>query len=236
MAVSLDSLESLVKYDPPVSITTKSSKKKSKNEPTETESILNNILPPREWSKEGNLWISSVSSTPATRLDVINLQSKLDKKLLELQARETGICAVRESLYQQCFDELIRQITVNCSERGLLLLRVRDEIRMTTKSYQTLYESSVAFGIRKALRGEQEKEKLKQQIEDLKIDCKNLEDKTFTLQSSIEELEQTEAQKKQELKQRQEEEIQQLEAKVANLTEELEGALGGLPSKKKGKN
>ena len=33
--------------------------------------------------------------------------------------------------YAQTFDELIRQVTVNCAERGLLLLRVRDEIRMT---------------------------------------------------------------------------------------------------------
>lgn len=54
-------------------------------------------------------------------------------------------------------DELIRQVTVNCAERGLLLLRVRDEIRMTLAAYQTLYESSVAFGMRKALQAEQGK-------------------------------------------------------------------------------
>jgi len=41
-------------------------------------------------------------------------------------------------------------VTVNCAERGLLLLRVRDEIRMTIAAYQTLYESSIAFGMRKA--------------------------------------------------------------------------------------
>ena len=38
------------------------------------------------------------------------------------------------------------QVTINCAERGLLLLRVRDEMRMTIMAYQTLYESSVAFG------------------------------------------------------------------------------------------
>ena len=38
-------------------------------------------------------------------------------------------------------DELIRQVTVNSAERGLLLLRVRDEIRMTIDAYKTLYES-----------------------------------------------------------------------------------------------
>lgn len=53
-----------------------------------------------------------------------------------MQARETGICPIREELYAQCFDELIRQVTINCAERGLLLLRVRDEMRMTTAAYQ----------------------------------------------------------------------------------------------------
>ena len=44
-------------------------------------------------------------------------------KLQQRQARETGICPVRRELYSQCFDELIRQVTINCAERGLLLLR-----------------------------------------------------------------------------------------------------------------
>lgn len=129
-----------------------------------------------------------VSSTPATRLDVIHLQEKLDQQLQQrqvrtllccipftarhslncrhaaspavyscswtvasksqgqpgnfsvflavAQARETGICPVREELYSQCLDELIRQVTISCAERGLLLLRVRDEMRMTTAAYQ----------------------------------------------------------------------------------------------------
>merc|ERR1711871_1344078 len=92
---------------------------------------------------------------PATRLDVVTLQEKLDTQLQTRKARETGICPVREELYSQCFDELIRQITINCAERGLLLLRVRDELRMTVAAYQGLYESSVAYGMRKALRSEQ---------------------------------------------------------------------------------
>ncbi|CAG2065414.1 unnamed protein product, partial [Timema podura] len=117
----------------------------------ETEEILNSILPPKEWEEENQLWRQQVSSTPATRLDVINLQEQLDMRLQQRQARETGICPVRRELYTQCFDELIRQVTINCAERGLLLLRVRDEIRMTIAAYQTLYESSIAFGMRKAL-------------------------------------------------------------------------------------
>ena len=77
---------------------------------SETEEILDSILPPREWEEHGQLWRQSVSSTPATRLDVINLQEQLDQKLEQRQARETGICQVRRELYAQCFDELIRQV------------------------------------------------------------------------------------------------------------------------------
>merc|ERR1719468_1172940 len=123
----------------------------------QTDEILNSILPPREWTEGNQLWVQHVSSTPATRLDVINLQEELDKRLQQRQARETGICPVRRELYSQCFDELIRQITINCAERGLLLLRVRDEIRMTIASFHFLSESSVAFGMRKALMAEQSK-------------------------------------------------------------------------------
>ena len=42
---------------------------------------------------------------------------------------------IRRELYAQCFDELIRQTTVSCVERGLLLLRIRDEARMTLHAY-----------------------------------------------------------------------------------------------------
>ncbi|KAK1946591.1 inner dynein arm light chain [Phytophthora citrophthora] len=68
-----------------------------------TEDILNSILPPKEWTEDGQLWVQYVSSTPATRLDVVNLQEQLDLKLQQRQARETGICPVREELYAQCF-------------------------------------------------------------------------------------------------------------------------------------
>ena len=62
------------------------------------EEILNSILPPREWEHNGKLWRQRVSASPATRLDVMNLQEQLDQKLQQRQARETGICQVRGGL------------------------------------------------------------------------------------------------------------------------------------------
>ena len=43
------------------------------------------------------------------------------------------------------------QVTIECAERGLLFLRIRDEARMRIAGYQTLYESSLAFAVRKAV-------------------------------------------------------------------------------------
>lgn len=166
----------------------------------ETEEILNSILPPRCWEEDGQLWTQTVSSTPATRQDVTNLQEMLDLRLQQTQARETGVCPVRRELYRQCFDEIIREVTINCTERGLLLLRVRDEISMSMDSYETLYCSSVAFGLRKALQAQEGKEKLHEKvlnleavkeslqniITDMKIKAEQAERRNIELRSSEE--------------------------------------------------
>ena len=87
--------------------------------------------------------------------------------------------------YKNIPDELIRQITINCSERGLLLLRVRDEARMTVSSYETLYESSVAYGIRKALMAEQKKTELDAKIKSLRANKSDLQQQIDNLKSSM---------------------------------------------------
>ena len=66
---------------------------------------------------------------------MINLQESLDNELHKKGAREHGVCQVREELFKQIFDEMIRQITINCAERGFLLVRVRDEYRMLLAHY-----------------------------------------------------------------------------------------------------
>ncbi|GFQ72713.1 28 kDa inner dynein arm light chain, axonemal [Trichonephila clavata] len=172
---------SLVKYETPTLVTTreadgkatrrdsrlpnirdkpsspKSSRQDSKNKDHQVAEILDAILPPREFEDDGKLWIQPVSRTPATRLDVVNLAEKLDNRLIERNAREIGICPIRRELYDQCFDELIRQETLNCVERGLLFVRIRDELRMSLAAYENLYDSGVAFGIRKTLLSERGK-------------------------------------------------------------------------------
>lgn len=192
--------QSLVKYDTKIQVSTSlkgrgKSPRKGPGRPnvppdkTQIEDVLNSVLPPRESTEDGQLWVQYVSSTPATTQDVIKLQEQLDTLLEALQARETGICPVREELYSQAFDELIRQVTIICTERGLLLLRVRDELRMTIQAYQTLYESSIAYGMRKALQAEQWKAETDVRIKALTEECENLRKEVDQLEQEIEDIE-----------------------------------------------
>ncbi|XP_064207719.1 axonemal dynein light intermediate polypeptide 1 isoform X2 [Anguilla rostrata] len=187
------------------------------------EEILNAMLPPREWVDNSQLWVQQVSCTPCTRMDVVKLQELLDLKLQQRQARETGICPVRRELYTQCFDELIRQVTISCSERGLLLLRVRDEIRMTIAAYQTLYESSVAFGMRKALQAEQGKADLEKKILELESEKKDLERQVNEQKAKCEAIERRETERRQVEEKKHTEEIQFLKRTNQQLKAQLEG-------------
>jgi len=211
--------DSLVKYDPPLelgpappeamarrgqavkpmSLKAQLAKKTSlppvESKPN-TDDVLHALLPPREWIEDSKHYTQYVSNAPATRLDVIQLQEALDQRLMERQARETGICPVREELYSQCFDELIRQVTINCPERGLLLLRVRDEIRMSIAAYQTLYQSSVTFGTRKQLQSEQGKAETEQQIAEQEETKRQREARVVELKNKVEAIERREAERR----------------------------------------
>ena len=132
------------------------------------ETLLNFAIPPRESESEGQVFLQTASQTPSNREDVINLQKLLDERLAVRQAKESGICPIREELHDECFDEIIRQVTIDCAERGLLLARVRDEIKMTMSAYQTLYKGAVSFGVRKQMQTEKGKGELTAQLSDLR--------------------------------------------------------------------
>lgn len=82
-------------------------------------------------------------------------------------AKETGICNVREELYSQCMDELIRQITINCLQRGELLNHIKEQMKETINYYQKLYESSMGFAMRQVLREQKKRAKLEKREKDL---------------------------------------------------------------------
>lgn len=120
------------------------------------EDIVAAILPPREvLADDGTKLFQVVSLQPASRLDVIRLQETLDNRLVQRQAKEVGLCPIRSELYADTFDELIRQVTIDSPERGLLLLRIRDEARQNIMLHKALHQAGAAFGVRKQMSAEQ---------------------------------------------------------------------------------
>ncbi|XP_025407470.1 33 kDa inner dynein arm light chain, axonemal-like [Sipha flava] len=152
------------------------------NQGLKCDDVLNQILPAKEWEKDGKLYRQKLSNQPGTKLDMKNLNMKLNMYLKQFNAKEVGICPIKEQLYFQCFNEIIRQVTVNCPERGSMLIRVRDEIQKNLNSYQKLYESVITFGIRKSLLQKGQMNNLKTIRENLKTENEKLEaafDKTI---------------------------------------------------------
>lgn len=227
---------SLVAYEDPIALnSTEESKKDAK--PTgipksaanaQTEEILNSILPPRQWNTEtGAEWMQYVCKVPATRLDVIGVQEQMDSRLEERQARATGICPVREDLYEQGFDELIRQITLNQPERGLLMLRMRDEAKMTIDAYKTLYDSSITFGVRKQVQAEHGVSEMEDSIKSLESECKALNSDVLELRNKVEVIEKRETEVRSLMEKKRKEEIDFLKYQGQNLDQFLKSISGG---------
>ncbi|KAK3699749.1 hypothetical protein QZH41_015598, partial [Actinostola sp. cb2023] len=154
----------------------------------QTDEILNAILPPRN------------------NLICVSNNVKLEKQ--ESVQYDENCTPSALSLWDMFAYELIRQVTINCAERGLLLLRVRDEIRMTIAAYQTLYESSVAFGMRKALQAEQGKADMESKISELEDDKRELERQVNELKSKCDAIEKREAERRAAEEKKHAEEIQ----------------------------
>eukprot|EP00996_Jenningsia_fusiforme_P001646 NODE_2517_length_1180_cov_34.062776_g2299_i0.p1 GENE.NODE_2517_length_1180_cov_34.062776_g2299_i0~~NODE_2517_length_1180_cov_34.062776_g2299_i0.p1 ORF type:complete len:241 (+),score=75.25 NODE_2517_length_1180_cov_34.062776_g2299_i0:73-795(+) len=142
---------------------------------TPLQEAINRFIPPREWLEDTTRWVQQASSEPASRLDVVLLQEKLDELLIASGAKETGLCPLRRKFYDECFDELVRQVTVECLERGLLMLRIRDEMRAILENYRTLFESRMGFGFRLALKGELEMKENAEKIQKTDAHARDLE-------------------------------------------------------------
>lgn len=154
-----------------------------------TEALLDALFPPRQFRlKCGNCYTQNVSPAPATRLDVLALHDALTLQLERLRAKECGLCPIREALYSDCFNEIIRQVAVGCGERGKLLYRVKQELDNTKDAWKRLYGSVTKFGLRKALRQEAKIAKEKEEIEQLEAEIAQLEVQEKALQEKYEEL------------------------------------------------
>ena len=82
------------------------------------------------WREESGYWMRYAAPTPSTRFDVIKMQEEMDAKLMRRQARDNGICPVREDIYMQCFGTILllfRSLSVSvpfrCVDVAMLFFR-----------------------------------------------------------------------------------------------------------------
>ena len=184
--------DTLLKYDPPV-INELTQTKKMKKEAAPVAAnpqqwlvdFLDKIFPPKK-SNDGTFdYMQHASTAAASRSDIIALEEQLDYLLKEKKARATGICPIRAALFDDCFNEVIRQVAVDCTERATLLIDIRDEIQETISGYRKQYESITAHGIRGAIHREQNENNLIKENQKLEADIKAFEDRIADLKKRM---------------------------------------------------
>lgn len=115
--------------------------------------ILTTIFPPRFQNLGGKPFKQEVDNEPAVHWDDKDLHTHLQSRLREMavEEEESTTCPKKSALFDDCFDEVLRQVTVNMGERGMLLKRLLDELRLTLGYYRQLYVSATKFAIHKAV-------------------------------------------------------------------------------------
>jgi len=116
-------------------------------------------------------------------------------------------------------------VTINCAERGLLLLKVRDELKMTMDAYRSLYESSIAFGIRKSLSAEHSKLDMQDKLTELEADKQRIKDDLTTAIAKYEMAQRQGTEQRIAEQQRHNEEINVLKRSNQQLKAQLEGII-----------
>ncbi|CAF2043062.1 unnamed protein product [Rotaria magnacalcarata] len=115
------------------------------------------------------------STIPSTKSDLNHLQERFHGMLYKEQALEIGLCEKRRRIYNDLFDELIRIITLQCTERGILLARIKNEYLQWMNTYEELYASGMAYALRQYLCKTEEKQKCDHVIQELEYECQQLQ-------------------------------------------------------------
>lgn len=130
----------------------------------------------------------------SSRAAVKSLKNELDQRLNGLQSKYTGICPKRESLYADIFARLIKQVTEELPEAGLLLMNLRNERRMTLACHLELHRNATELGVQESVRADSAVATLLERYDDLVAEITTLKLKACSLNHEIRLIEDTAAQ------------------------------------------
>lgn len=160
--------------------------------------VIDSFITPRRWVEGGTVWVQHASPFPAARINAVRTRHRLVERLAEQEGiKDVGVCSRRSDTYGECFLEVIRQVTAECWERGLLLLKVYSECLEAQRAHRELFESRTGYAMRLALKGDKDTEALKERLASLKRRAAELAEEeayykernaTFAQESSDQEL------------------------------------------------
>jgi dynein light intermediate chain, axonemal len=132
--------------------------------------VIDSFITPRRWvdPDTGVTWVQHASPFPSSRIEAAETQARLHQQLEAYQARATGTCPIRSLLVAECMLEVLRQVTSECWERGLLLLHVYSERVAAQAAHRRLFESRVGHAFRLALKGEKDIAKVEEDMQQLR--------------------------------------------------------------------
>ncbi len=157
--------------------------------------------------------------------DFAALSESLDETLKEQRLSETGLCPERHELYKDCFDEVVLELTNIDPDQGALLSRIRDELNMTSDAYKKLYESSVSFGLTKAIEARHQNEKLHTKIDLILKEKMDLLEQNEYLKRKLSAVQKDEEQKREREKSRYKLELRRLRNRNEQIQRGLEHCL-----------
>ena len=96
---------------------------------------------------------------------------------------------------------------------------------MTIAAYQTLYESSIAYGMRKALAAEQAKAQMQAKAKNLQTETRDLERQVAELEAKIESMQRRDRAAREDAERRHQDEVEALRQHNQTLRDELEALL-----------
>ncbi|CUG93084.1 dynein arm light chain, putative [Bodo saltans] len=134
---------------------------------------------------EGFSMVDAASTVFTDRMSVIHLQDQIDKRCTAQEARPFGVDPIREGIYADGLAELIRQVTVLCPERGLLLNDLREEMQETNSTYDLLFESACQYATRKGIERDV-KRTMQKQLQELTVEVRTLENRVHELHAKYE--------------------------------------------------
>ena len=101
-------------------------------------------LSPRTIAINGFIYIQRVCRRSPKPTDALLLQERLNCLMVESGDSESS----ELSSLNECFLEAIRQVSLSCEERGLLLAQILAEFSQRIDNYRKVTESALAFGLR----------------------------------------------------------------------------------------